>query len=81
MFLSGFVVGDVIEATITNISAAKGGSERVVVSHEQWVGAFNDGLVGLWIIFVLMFALLPQLRQACLTAVSRTLLRLVNVRK
>jgi hypothetical protein len=71
MFLSGFVGGDVIEATITNISAAKGGSERVVVSHEQWVAAFKDGLVGLWIIFVLMFALLPQLRQACLTALVR----------
>jgi hypothetical protein len=71
MFLSGFVGGDVIEATITNISPAKGGSERVVVSHEQWVAAFKDGLVGLWIIFVLMFALLPQLRQACLTALLR----------
>jgi hypothetical protein len=27
MFLSGFVVGDVIEATITNVSTAKDGSE------------------------------------------------------
>jgi hypothetical protein len=76
MFLSGFVVGDVIEATLANVSAATGGSERVVVSHEQWVSAFQDGLVGLWIILVLMFALLPQLRQACVTAFSRTLLRL-----
>src|SRR6516225_2584613 len=74
MFLSGFVVGDVIEATITNVSTAKDGSERVVVSHEQWVSAFEDGLVGLWITLVLTFALLPQLRQACLSAFSRTLL-------
>jgi hypothetical protein len=76
MFLSGFVVGDVIEATITNVASAKDASGRVVVSHEQWVGAFEDGLVGLWIIFVLIIAQLPQLRQACMAAFSRTLLRI-----
>jgi hypothetical protein len=46
------------------------------MSHEQWVSAFEDGLVGLWITLVLTFALLPQLRQACLSAFWRTLLRL-----
>jgi hypothetical protein len=66
----------VIEATIANVAAVKDGSERAVVSHEEWVGAFEDGLVGLWIIFILMIAQLPQLRQACRTAFSRTLLRI-----
>jgi hypothetical protein len=70
-------VGDVIEATITNVSPPRRTEAScVVVSHEQWVSAFGDGLVGLWIILVLTFALLPQLRQACMRAFSRTLLRL-----
>jgi hypothetical protein len=76
MFLSGFIGGNVIEATIANVAAVKDGSERAVVSHEEWVGAFEDGLVGLWIIFILMIAQLPQLRQACRTAFLRTLLRI-----
>jgi amino acid transporter len=73
MFLSGFIAGDVMEAIMANVAA--GGSERAVVTREQWVDAFESGLLGLWIILILMIAQLPQLRQAWLTALSRTLLR------
>jgi hypothetical protein len=76
MFVSGFIVSDVIETTVSNVATVKGGSERAVVTHEQWVAAFESGLLGLWIILIVVIAQLPQLRQACLTALSRMLLRL-----
>jgi hypothetical protein len=75
MFLSGFVAGDVMEVIMTNVAAGKDGSERAVVTHEQWVNAFESGLLGLWIIFIVVISQLPELRQTCLTAVSRRLLR------
>jgi hypothetical protein len=75
MFLSGFIAGDVMEAIMANVAAGREASERALVNREQWVDAFESGLLGLWIIFILMIAQLPQLRQAWLTALSRTLLR------
>jgi hypothetical protein len=76
MFVSGFIVSDVIEATISNVTTAKDASERAVVTHEEWVGAFESGLLGLWIILIVVIAQMPQLRQASITALSRTLFRL-----
>jgi hypothetical protein len=33
------------------------------VTREQWVDAFQSGLLGLWIILILFIAQLPQLRR------------------
>jgi hypothetical protein len=63
MFLSGFIAGDVMEAIMANVAAGKDGSERAVVTREQWVDAFQSGLLGLWIILILFIAQLPQLRR------------------
>src|SRR4030095_16878494 len=60
MFLSGFIAGDVMEAIMANVAAGREASERALVNREQWVDAFESGLLGLWIIFILMISHTPQ---------------------
>jgi hypothetical protein len=71
-FLSGFYLG-YVQALIFNAAEASDGRAPAGISAEQWQDAFGTGLLGLWIIFVVVMVQFRQVFQLTSLGASMSL--------